>query len=269
MVSRNGWCRAFTLIELIIVIAIIALLIAILIPVFSHARERSLQSACVSNTKQIGLAIVSYMQDFNGYLPQADGKDPSMYVIAARVQPYLKDFSVFKCPSSLWQQGAIQLENSQGTGCIKPSCILPPDDHCIGLPHSEAGEKRLYDDVYPPTDYAMNQSLYYWQPSDCGGKRLGYGAAFALDAGQITSVSKCALAIDYPPATFLWPGEQFWEDHGARPHGRHFDGATVIFADGHSRWAAYSELYPEGVQNSAMKNEWVWWGFKGADKTVQ
>ena len=269
MEVNRGRQSGFTLVELIIVIVIIAALVAILVPVVSRAGEHSRQSACVSNTKQIGLAIVSYVQDYSGHLPVADGKDPSMYVIAARVQPYVKDLSVFKCPSSQWPQGAIQLENSQGEGCKSPICILPPDDLCIGLPHSAAGATRYFDDVYPASDYAINQSLYHWQAADCGGKRHGYGAAYALDAGQIANVSKCALAIDFPPADFVWPYQQFWQQHQAAVHGRHFSGSTVIFADGHSRWAPYSELYPEGTQASGSKNEWVYWGFSGADRSVQ
>jgi len=52
--------RGFTLIELLVVIAIIAILAAILFPVFSRAREQARESACLSNAKQIGLAIQMY-----------------------------------------------------------------------------------------------------------------------------------------------------------------------------------------------------------------
>jgi len=53
--------RGFTLIELLVVIAIIA----ILFPVFSQAREKARQAACLSNCKQIGLAAVQYVQDYD------------------------------------------------------------------------------------------------------------------------------------------------------------------------------------------------------------
>jgi prepilin-type N-terminal cleavage/methylation domain-containing protein/prepilin-type processing-associated H-X9-DG protein len=59
--------HAFTLIELLVVIAIIAVLAAILFPVFSQAREKARQAACLSNLKQLGLAISLYQQDFDGY----------------------------------------------------------------------------------------------------------------------------------------------------------------------------------------------------------
>ena len=64
--------RGFTLIELLVVIAIIAILAAILFPVFAQAREKARESACLNNTKQMALAVQTYMNDNDGGYPSAD-----------------------------------------------------------------------------------------------------------------------------------------------------------------------------------------------------
>ncbi|MFN3410513.1 MAG: prepilin-type N-terminal cleavage/methylation domain-containing protein, partial [Limisphaerales bacterium] len=56
--------RAFTLIELLVVIAIIAILAAILFPVFARAREKARQTTCLSNLKNMSLAVLMYCGDY-------------------------------------------------------------------------------------------------------------------------------------------------------------------------------------------------------------
>src|SRR3954463_10193494 len=60
---------AFTLIELLIVIAIIAILAALLLPVLGRARESGRSAACLSNLHQIGIALQLYVQDNENILP--------------------------------------------------------------------------------------------------------------------------------------------------------------------------------------------------------
>lgn len=57
--------RGFTLIEMLTVIAIMAILMALLFPVFSTAREKARQNSCLTNLKQVGTALTSYAQDYD------------------------------------------------------------------------------------------------------------------------------------------------------------------------------------------------------------
>src|SRR5690349_15498297 len=93
--SRNH--RAFTLIELLVVIAIIAILAAILFPVFAQARAKARQAACLSNMKQIGTAVMMYVQDYDETYPPSQvsvpAPAPANSVISwpTLIYPYVKN----------------------------------------------------------------------------------------------------------------------------------------------------------------------------------
>jgi prepilin-type N-terminal cleavage/methylation domain-containing protein len=120
MMSRSG----FTLIELLVVIAIIATLAAILFPVFAQAREKARQTVCLSNLRQIGMAMNLYLQDYDEHLP--DRKDlkaslPGGYHpwvgwpvpdfrsgwAAVVLLPYTRSAEIWSCPSVTGSMGAL------------------------------------------------------------------------------------------------------------------------------------------------------------------
>ena len=105
------------MIELLVVIAIIAILAAILFPVFSRAKAAAQKSVCISNMRQIGLALQMYMSDNNDRLPdRRDLKsslpggyrpwttwppsDPRSGWAVITLEPYTKNDDIWLCPSA-------------------------------------------------------------------------------------------------------------------------------------------------------------------------
>ena len=93
--SRTRRVSAFTLVELLVVVAVIALLAAILFPVFMQSREKARASACFANYHQIGMAIQMYASDCDGDTPPDGG---SFSGIIDDSRPYIKNASIFVCP---------------------------------------------------------------------------------------------------------------------------------------------------------------------------
>jgi len=108
---------AFSLVEMLVVLAIIAVLSAILLPVFWTVRGRARQASCSSNLHQIGTAMQMYVQDYDGRFPRAvDPSDklwpstwgilptfaseiPHLPYLQDALQPYAKSKNVFACPA--------------------------------------------------------------------------------------------------------------------------------------------------------------------------
>ncbi len=100
--------RGFTLIELLVVIAIIAILAAILFPVFTQARQRALETQCLSSAKQIGTAVRMYVDDHNGAWPPLTGFNenppagrPGHIGPEETLAPYAKSKHLFRCPADV------------------------------------------------------------------------------------------------------------------------------------------------------------------------
>lgn len=128
MKKHKQFCRAFTLIELLVVIWIIAALAAILFPTFSQARAKARQSVCVSNLRQLGLAVSLYTTDNDEMFPY--GVDPedkyshawqfasggkywpqitTFPLLPNVLSPYVASSTLWQCPSDTGFDGGSEL----------------------------------------------------------------------------------------------------------------------------------------------------------------
>jgi prepilin-type N-terminal cleavage/methylation domain-containing protein/prepilin-type processing-associated H-X9-DG protein len=206
----RGW-RAFTLIELLVVIAIIAILAAILFPVFAQARDAARKAACLSNTKQVGLAAMMYTQDYDetypGELWARDNKLTYDPVWFKQFQPYLKNIGVYTCPSN----GALKFSQ---------------------LPY--------------PVDYVANMHLIR-ETLTLGGSGVvpingrSPVAMAAVDApADYILLSETSRQMN----NFSWNADDFnwvrthWQSFPLYRDAvtRHANGMTAVMADGHALW---------------------------------
>jgi prepilin-type N-terminal cleavage/methylation domain-containing protein len=99
--------RGFTLLELLVVVAIICLLAAILFPVFARIRENARRASCLSNLKQISLGVLQYRQDNDDKIVMVNGGTTGKWLDV--YLPYIQDQRVFLCPSAYPQRTAPKL----------------------------------------------------------------------------------------------------------------------------------------------------------------
>jgi len=230
---KKGKSSGFTLIELLVVIAIIAVLAAILFPVFAQARERARAASCLSNLKQLGLATMMYVQDYDGkYFARSEypgdsypgSTTPSTYVYSWVppkdesqdntwfMRPYLKSRQIFYCPSY--------------SKADNPSLPEPPVGYAYnlvaGVPHTYAGVDVLSESLIqePASMVAFVDST--WPVNVYPASSGNFYVSFCRQLTG-TSYNQCATADRF--------------------YGRHNGGVNVAYMDGHAKWAKVTALY--------------------------
>lgn len=149
-----GRGRGFTLTELLVVVAIIALLMAILLPVYTLARRAAQRTVCISNLRQIGLAVRMYRDDYDELPPYL-----------SKIYPYVREGRVFICPVDPLE-GQHRVENTPGDALrLEGSFYLPS-----GVSYT-----------YVP-NWAIARQLGWWQ----AGPPYGEGKW-----GDLTPLSEC------------------------------------------------------------------------------
>jgi len=215
MLRRKG----FTLIELLVVIAIIAILAAILFPVFARAREKARQASCLSNVKELQLAILMYIGDYDETFCLGVNSDPAGNWLywSSLIEPYVKNTQVFVCLSSL-----------------RPSAGNRPSygwNVSGGNTASNAWKSGLY----------LNNGMGYYFLDPPGNINTYTGVRLRL--GDIPQPASTINIADCSPGlnNLALYGETYLPEF-------HSGGANYGYVDGHAKWMAKSAVW--GNQDS-------------------
>jgi len=232
--------RGFTLIELLVVIAIIAILAAILFPVFTQARAKARQIACLSNVKNLSLAVLMYVDDYDGKFPLCTA---STYagIWPNNVVRYIGAPEILHCPA-----------DGNMTPTMGPALSYFVESvSCIGTPP----EDLVY---FPPNTSGTNGGGVF----NCQGRpeagipepgnTIMMGCAQIDPAGPYSPNDDTAGVWSVRTQSIGWqwigcniaalciadPGDKYTS--GIYLHG---GGSNFGFADGHAKWMKLEKCY--------------------------
>jgi prepilin-type N-terminal cleavage/methylation domain-containing protein/prepilin-type processing-associated H-X9-DG protein len=220
--GRRYWARGFTLIELLVVISIIGLLIGLSVPALSRARENARRTKCLSNVRQLQIALQLYADSHDGRVPPRDYEAGAVWV--DRLEPYYADRKLLCCPTD--------------RGRVDQSYLM-----------------NGFIDYFVMNSFRGNWDEFFGVYKDGGFPAIRL-SSIPEPAKTITIGEKRADSDD-DSYMDIWP-PQYGSDHLTEvAHGKHRSGgkernggSNYAFADGSARFLRYGEAF-------SPKNLWA------------